>query len=263
MTTVIAALVGALLLAALAWKWCLPVRRSAWIIGVATLAGASASVLPPAAFGEWVRPLVLLLIQGTAFLAVVLFLFYRDPNRAIPMNPNVIVSPADGTVVYIRRLEAGRPITSDKNGVSIVFDELNGTDLTRQALWQIGISMVFTDVHVNRSPIAGTVALVHHRPGRFLSLRDERAVGVNERQTFVIVSGSYQIGLVQIASRLVRQIVAYVSPGEMLALGQRIGVIRFGSQVDLFVPVAMLPHLNLSVGQRMVAGETIVGRIES
>jgi phosphatidylserine decarboxylase len=120
--------------------------------------------------------------------------------------------------------------------------------------------MVFTDVHVNRSPISGTVALVHHRPGRFLSLRQTQALDVNERQTMVIGNGVYQVGLVQIASRLVRQIVSYVAPGDALESGQRIGMIRFGSQVDLFVPVAVAPALEVAVGDRTIAGETIICR---
>ena len=141
-------------------------------------------------------------------MGVISWLFYRDPERVIPKEAGLVLSPADGTVIYVRRLDAGEPLRCDKNGAAMVLDEVKGTGVEQEALWQVGISMVFTDVHVNRAPIAGKVSLVHHRPGKFLSLRLKEALNVNERQTLVITDGELQICLVQIASRLVRRIVS-------------------------------------------------------
>ncbi len=93
------------------------------------------------------------------------------------------------------------------------------------------------------------------------SLRRKDALNLNERQTMVITGNSTQIGLVQIASRLVRQIVAYVDQGQEIAAGQRVGMIKFGSQVDLFLPRVQAPRLEITEGQRLIAGETVVCRL--
>jgi len=260
--TVLSAAVGALALGGASWKWQLPARKSAAIILLSTVAAISAIQAWPFLARQWTHLFMVLVIQGSTFAAVILWLFYRDPNRRPPDEPGIVVSPADGTVIYVRRLEAGEPLKSAKNGAEMVLDELRGTGIEDQPLWQIGIAMVFTDVHVNRSPIPGTVKLLHHRPGAFLSLRKKEALAANERQTLVIGDGSVKVALVQIASRLVRQIVSYVAFGEAVAIGQRIGMIRFGSQVDLFVPVSVAPRLNVVVGQRTRAGETIVCRTQ-
>lgn len=250
---------GVALLLALSWKWCLPTRVVGAILAVAAAAGGLV--------GAWGRtaswpPLLLLLAIGGAQLGVyvgaILYRFYRDPERTPPPDPRAIVSPADGTVIYVRRLAPGRVLRSEKRGAQLVLEELNGSLLVAQELWQIGISMVFTDVHVNRAPIAGTVTLARHQPGRFLSLRIPEAVNVNERQTLVLDNGRFAIALVQIASRLVRRIVAYVREGQPVERGQRIGMIKFGSQVDVFLPVEVAPELRVREGDVLVAGETVI-----
>ena len=256
------ALLGLLALAAASWKWSLPADRVTGIIAGATLLallagwwlqqqGSSAFLV---AGGMWT-------IQAATFVGIISWLFYRDPDRLIPKEPGLVLSPADGTVIYVRRLEAGEPLRCDKNGAAMVLDEVKGTPLEQEALWQVGISMVFTDVHVNRSPIAGKVSLVHHRPGKFLSLRLKEALNVNERQTMVIGDGDFQICLVQIASRLVRRIESYVSANQQVQRGQRIGMIKFGSQVDLFLPVRAISQPEVSEGQRLTAGQTVVCRV--
>ncbi len=230
------ALLGLLALAAASWKWSLPADRVTWIIAGATLLallagwwlqqrGSSALLV---AGSMWT-------IQAATFVGIISWLFYRDPDRLIPKEPGLVLSPADGTVIYVRRLEAGEPLRCDKNGAAMVLDEVKGTPLEQEALWQVGISMVFTDVHVNRSPIAGKVSPRHHRPGKFLSLRLKEALNVNERQTMVIGDGEIQICLVQIASRLVRRSRATSLPINRCHGGQRIGMIKFASQVDLFL----------------------------
>jgi phosphatidylserine decarboxylase len=261
LTVLGAVVLATLVLSALSLKWCLPVGRTSGVILLSIIAG----LLVGLKLSTGGAPLVLVVgavgaTQLLVYVGVIAWMFYRDPERRIPSEPSVILSPADGTVIYIRKLEAGEPLRSEKNGAVMVLDEFSGTELATQPLWQIGISMVFTDVHVNRSPIAGRVLLLKHRPGQFLSLRRQDALNLNERQSIVIAGDGMQVGLVQIASRLVRQIVAYVKTGEDLPLGHRVGMIRFGSQVDLFLPLARVPHLDLAIGDRLTAGETILCR---
>ena len=119
--------------------------------------------------------------------------------------------------------------------------------------------MNLMDVHVNRAPIAGRVRLVTRVPGTFGSLRKPEMAASNERVTTVIETGNLQVAMVQIASRLVRRIAVFVSEGEELGLGQRVGAIRFGSQVDLLLPSERHISLAVEVGDRVLAGRTIVG----
>jgi len=262
LTVLLGVLGGSLVLAALSWKWCLPGRKTSAIILLASVVAFGCGWLALRSGWSW---WLVLGVSGAAQLIVyvgtILWIFYLDPERKVPSDHRLVLSPADGTVVYIRQLKAGEPLRSEKNGAAMILDEFNATDLARTPLWQIGVSMVFTDVHVNRSPIRGKVTLLKHRPGQFLSLRRKDALNLNERQTMVITGNGTQIGLVQIASRLVRQIVAYVDQGQEIAMGQRVGMIKFGSQVDLFLPRARAPRLEITEGQRLIAGETVVCRL--
>jgi phosphatidylserine decarboxylase len=125
----------------------------------------------------------------------------------------------------------------------------------------IGIAMSFLDVHVNRAPISGRVAVLRRFPGLFGSLRRPEMLFENERATVVIERGDIQVAVVQIASRLVRRIVAYVEEGDDVAAGQRIGMIRFGSQVDLVLPLRDGLRVFAEPGDRVVAGETILATV--
>lgn len=255
--------VSTLLLALASWKWTLPGGRSALLILVGAAIAFACGVALARAGLAW--PLVFVatgIVQGAVYCGVILWLFYRDPERTVPDEPGLVLSPADGTVIYIRRLEAGEPLRSKKNGAMIVLDEARDSTIAREALWQVGISMVFTDVHVNRAPIPGTLTLARHKPGKFLSLRRQEALNVNERQILIIENKKHdmQVMFVQIASRLVRQIASYVKEGEALQCGQRVGMIRFGSQVDLFVPIRKVSQLDVKIGQRLTAGISVVAR---
>jgi phosphatidylserine decarboxylase len=128
-------------------------------------------------------------------------------------------------------------------------------------MWQIGIALMFTDVHVNRAPIGGTVQMMQHRPGKFLSLRKSEALHVNERQTVVIENEWITVGLVQVASRLVRRIESYIHEGEHIHAASRIGMIKFGSQVDLFVPEEKVGDIMVKEGQYLYAGQTVICRL--
>ncbi len=132
-------------------------------------------------------------------------------------------------------------------------------DVLPQGGFLVGIAMNYLDVHVNRAPIAGRIRLLHHIKGAFLSLKRREAVLENERVLTVIDNGRFQIGVVQIASRLVRKIVPYVKEGADLQLGDRLGCIRFGSQVDVVLPhlpnlqVAVRPDMKIKAGVSILA----------
>src|SRR2546423_12684007 len=211
MVLVVAGTVGLSLLVGLppAWKWQLGVRRCAgWLAGLAFVVGLLTAMLGGAirlaTVLQVVAAVLLTLAISTALLA---YRFYRDPEREPPSIAGAVLSPADGEVVYVRRSEAGVVPSSTKQGRTYQLDELTGTPLRFRDAVVVGIAMNFLDVHINRAPIAGRVSLRKHIPGSFLSLRLPSAEVRNERATTVIESQGLQIAVVQIASRLVRQIV--------------------------------------------------------
>jgi phosphatidylserine decarboxylase len=245
---------------ALALKWQLGLGRSVAATAILAIgpALAVALVAPPgrllAVAAVWA--MTLLLAAG-----VVAHRFYRDPDRTPPAgDADVVVSPADGTVVYVRRSTGGRLPSSTKLGRDYSLDELTRTPLHRADAVVIGIALSFLDVHVNRAPVAGRIVEQSHHPGRFASLRRPEAVLENERATIVLESGGRELAVVLIASRLVRRIVTFLEDGAYVGLGQRIGVIRFGSQVDLVVPDDRALTVAVAPGDRVVAGVTIVAR---
>lgn len=197
-------------------------------------------------------------LYGVILLTAMLANFFRDPDRRDPEEKGALVSPADGTVLYVKRIEAGMVPVSRKQGHSFSLQELAATNLLSKASYLIGIEMNILNVHVNRAPAAGKIIHLQHIPGTFLSLRNEEAPFRNERCTTVIETGSYAIGVVQIASRLVRRIVSYVDTGETVTRGQRIGMIRFGSQVDVVIPAGEGMTIAVNPGDTVIAGETLI-----
>ena len=258
---VVGAVSGVATVLALAWKWQLGVRRAGTV--AVALAGLAGGVVSAAA--AWVdpwpeaatAPAVWLLTLGLAG-ALVGYRFYRDPERVAPNRDDVILSPADGEVVYVRAARGGVLPVSTKLGRDYALEELTKTSLVSTDNVVIGIALNFLDVHVNRAPIEGRAAMLRHVPGAFRSLRRPEAVFENERATLVIENDDLQVAVVMIASRLVRRIVTYVTEGAQVAAGDRIGVIRFGSQVDLVLPLREDLSVAVSVGDRVVAGETII-----
>jgi phosphatidylserine decarboxylase len=197
-------------------------------------------------------------IPGVVTLLTIAFFFFRDPERASPDAPDKIVSPADGRVVYIKRVEQGRFPFAVKGRHSIPLQEFSSVNLIPDSGWQIGIAMNFLNVHVNRSPIAGTLTMLRAIPGKFASLKHIGSLLENERVLMVTEGQHMKVGIVQIASRLVRRIVPYVKEGDQIAQGQRVGMIRFGSQVDLLIAERDGLQINVAVGDDVVAGETIL-----
>ena len=243
----------------LAWKWELGVRRAAIAVIVA---GAACSLLVIAARPALPDPLPpFLVVYGltvailTAFLA---YRFYRDPERTGPDRDDVVVSPADGLVIYVRRSAGGRVPVSAKHGREYTLEELTKTPLAAQEAVIVGIALSFLDVHVNRAPVAGRVVLQGHHKGVFRSLKHPESLLENERATTIIERDGKQVAVVLIASRLVRRIVSFVNAGERVACGQRIGAVRFGSQVDLVIPMEWASALCVGVGDRVTAGESVL-----
>lgn len=245
---------------ALAWKWELGVRR----VGIAVLAIAIAVALATAplglsgALGAAVAAAATLAIG----LAILAWRFYRDPERLPPARDDVVVSPADGEVIYVRESVGGVLPVATKHGRDYSLVELTKTPLRSEEAIVIGISMSFLDVHVNRSPVAGRVKLREHFSGRFGSLGKPGMVFENERATTVIEGLGHEIAVVQIASRLVRQIAGFVGVDDELELGQRIGVIRLGSQVDVVLPTHAMASVRVEPGDRIRAGESILAVFE-
>jgi phosphatidylserine decarboxylase len=243
-----------------AHKWQLGVRRT----GIVVLA---VSMVTAVVVGWSDHLLHFTTVTGTlamwigtilACLGVLLAVFFADPERPAPSRQDVIVSPADGRVIYVRAIQPGEIPVADKKGNANTLPELAGTSLGANGALAIGISMNLSDVHVNRAPIPGGVMLALHVPGQFGSLRRPDMAVRNERATTLIQAGDMEVAVVQIASRLVRRIVTFIPAGEAVRLGQRIGAIRFGSQVDLLIPAADHVRLSVQVGDRVVAGRTIV-----
>ena len=173
--------------------------------------------------------------------------FFRDPIRTTPRDEALIIAPADGLVTMITNVPPPR--------------ELQGEDgFGTEHVSRVSIFMSVFDVHINRTPIAGEIKRVVYIPGKFLNADLDKASEDNERQ-HILVEGrdGTRVGFTQIAGLVARRIVPWVRPGDQVGTGQRVGLIRFGSRVDVYLPLGTAPQVIL--GQRTIAGETIVGRI--
>jgi phosphatidylserine decarboxylase len=173
--------------------------------------------------------------------------FFRDPIRTTPKGEGLIVAPADGLVTMITRVPPPRELTGDDA-------------LPPEPLIRISIFMSVFDVHINRTPIPGEIRRVVYISGKFLNADLDKASEENERQ-HILVQGrdGLRVGFTQIAGLVARRIVPWVKPGDLVGVGQRVGLIRFGSRVDVYLPAGVTPHVML--GQRTIAGETVVGRV--
>ncbi|MFM6950500.1 MAG: phosphatidylserine decarboxylase, partial [Novosphingobium sp.] len=178
--------------------------------------------------------------------------FFRDPVRVTPQGDNLIVSPADGLVTLIRKMPPPR---------ELVVDDGRGTPaLGDGELTRISIFMSVFDVHINRAPIGGTVRRVVYIPGKFLNADLDKASEENERQHLLIErADGLKVGFTQIAGLVARRIIPFVKPGDILAAGQRFGLIRFGSRVDVYLPAGTEPQV--LIGQKVIAGETVLARV--
>lgn len=173
--------------------------------------------------------------------------FFRDPVRVTPQGDHLIIAPADGLITQIDEVPPPPELRQA--------DALGSGHVTR-----VSIFMNVFDVHINRAPISGTVTHRHYIAGAFVNADLDKASEDNERQHFLIERhDGLKIGFTQIAGLVARRIVAHVKPGDIVAAGQRIGLIRFGSRVDVYLPAGTRPRV-LS-GQRTVAGETVIAEV--
>jgi phosphatidylserine decarboxylase len=199
--------------------------------------GAGATLL---LFLLW-PPLAWIAAIATAWIAY----FFRDPPRVTPLREGLVVAPADGRVCAIERV---RPPA-----------ELG---LGEESRWRLSIFLSVFDVHIARAPVAGHVARSVYVPGSFLNAELDKASEENERQAMVIATpAGSDIAVVLIAGLIARRIVAFVREGDGLGIGQRIGLIRFGSRVDLYLPPGR--GFLAAVGQRAVGGETVLADLKS
>ena len=172
--------------------------------------------------------------------------FFRDPIRTTPQGGNLVVAPADGLITMIAKVSPPRELAG-ANGLA-------ESEMTR-----VSIFMSVFDVHINRSPIDGRVRKMAYVPGKFLNADLDKASEDNERQHFLIEGDGFSIGVTQIAGLIARRILTFVQEGDAVQAGQRIGMIRFGSRVDVYLPAGTGPRVLL--GQRAIAGETVLAEI--
>jgi phosphatidylserine decarboxylase len=170
--------------------------------------------------------------------------FFRDPVRITPLREGLVVSPADGRVSRV--VNAVPPL------------ELG---LSERPLPRISIFMSVFDCHVNRSPMSGRIEKMVYRAGKFISADLDKASEDNERNAFVIAAARARIGVVQIAGLVARRIVPFVQEGQAVAAGDRIGMIRFGSRLDVYLPEGS--RALVAEGQTAIAGETILADLAS
>jgi phosphatidylserine decarboxylase len=180
------------------------------------------------------------------FLTFGVAAFFRDPVRVTPQGEGMLIAPADGLVTMVHRVELP--------------PELRGPEaLGDKPMIRVSIFMSVFDVHINRTPITGTIRQVIYISGRFLNADLDKASEENERQHIIVEDKQgLRIGFTQIAGLVARRIVAFVKPGDMVVGGQRVGLIRFGSRVDVFLPDDY--GCQVVLGQRTVAGETVIAR---
>ena len=178
------------------------------------------------------------------------FAFFRDPERVVPQGADLIVSPADGLITLIQQVPPPAELQ--------VPDGQGGDALAGEPMTRISIFMSVFDVHINRAPISGTVSRVIYIPGKFVNADLDKASDENERQHVLIErADGVGVAFTQIAGLVARRIVPFIKPGDIVAAGQRVGLIRFGSRVDVYLPDSAAPQVAL--GQRTLAGETILG----
>ncbi|KEG19993.1 phosphatidylserine decarboxylase [Bartonella bacilliformis] len=170
--------------------------------------------------------------------------FFRDPERVTPMNADWVVSPADGRISFV--------------GLCVPPEELN---LGKNEMMRVSVFMDVFSCHINRVPMSGTIESIVYSPGKFINADLDKASEFNERNGVVIDSKYGKIGVVQIAGLVARRIVCWSKEDDSVVAGQRFGMIRFGSRLDVYMPAEI--KLRVAVGQTSIAGETVLGSFDS
>src|SRR5215203_1191470 len=183
---------------------------------------------------------------GWLFVIITLWIcyFFRNPERVTPVRDGLVVSPADGRVSMITTLVPPAEL-----------------ELPAEPMQRVSVFMNVFDCHVNRSPVTGRIVQILYTPGLFLNAELDKASEDNERNALVIETTATRIGVVQIAGLVARRIVGFLQTGDELGAGERFGLIRFGSRVDVYMPVSA--QILVGVGQVAVAGETVLADLKS
>jgi len=204
--------------------------KEGYYFGLPPLALAAAAF-----FLHWVIAAAVL-----TFLAAFVFYFFRDPNREVPTDPNTLVSPADGRIV-------------------VITDETHNAKPDGRPGTRISIFLAIWNVHVNRTPEAGTITNLDYRPGKFLAAMRERASVENEQNVISLSTSSGEIVFKQIAGLIARRVVCWKKPGDIVQRGERIGLVRFGSRVDLWVPRGS--EVLVKLGDNVKGGSSVFARV--
>jgi phosphatidylserine decarboxylase len=182
--------------------------------------------------------------KNTAVIGLVLTLFvlffFRDPERIVPEGKDLVVSPADGRVIVVK--------------------DVYEPDYLKQDVKQVSIFLSVFNVHVNRAPIGGTIEMVRYNPGKFHVASVDKASLDNEQTGMVISDGKNKVLVKQIAGLIARRIVCYAKPGDTVKMGERYGLIRFGSRVDIFLPKNA--EIMVKVGDRIKGSRDIIGVVK-
>ena len=182
-------------------------------------------------------------------LTVWCILFFRDPDRVVPMDDNLIISPADGIIQSIQKVKIPHELVGQ---IGDAEDELT----------RVSVFMNVFNVHVNRSPISGRVDMIRYVNGKFLNADLDKASENNERQYFVVSrQDGLKLGFVQIAGLVARRIISFTAEGDELEKGERFGLIKFGSRVDVYLPKGVNPLV--CVNQISIAGETVIADLNA
>ena len=202
-------------------------------IGMLLAVGALAAAIAWRSWPLWVLAFVFII------LALWVAYFFRDPERTGQRGGGLVIAPADGRIVMIT--EVDEPAF------------LHGKAL------RISIFMNVFNVHVNRYPVSGTVRFVHYNPGKFLNAATDKSSLENEQMSVGIESGSVRVLVRQIAGLVARRIVTYSREGDEIEQGERMGIIRFGSRVDVFLPTSAVPAVK--VGETTMAGSSVIAKL--
>jgi phosphatidylserine decarboxylase len=207
-----------------------PIRREGWpFIAVLVFVGLF--------FGWFWTPIAWIALVLAAWCTY----FFRDPRRVTPLDADLVISPADGRISRI--------------AIAVAPKELG---LGEQQRRRISVFMNVFNCHVNRAPVGGRIQKIAYTPGKFVNAELDKASEGNERNGLVIASANGPVGVVQIAGLVARRIVCFVAEGADLAAGERIGLIRFGSRLDVYLPLAI--EVLVAEGQTAIAGETVIAR---
>lgn len=171
-------------------------------------------------------------------VAIFCIQFFRDPPRVVPAQPNAVLSPADGRIVKVEKVN---------------------DPYTQRDTLLVSVFMNVFNVHSNRAPVDGTVERVDYQPGKFVNADLDKASTENERNAMVVKLANERITVVQVAGLIARRILCYVKPGDVLARGQRYGFIRFGSRVDVYLPLTARPKV--AVGDVVYATRTVIAEL--